>query len=123
MIATGLVALVCLIHVAILLMEMVLWETARVRAIFRTTPEFAAASRILAANQGLYNGFLAAGLALALIHGLPGAGEELAEFILGRSFILRDDDMRHAGNVGPPRQHALPGREAVTGHVIFRPVE
>ena len=82
MIATGLVALVCLIHVAILLMEMVLWETARVRAIFRTTPEFAAASRILAANQGLYNGFLAAGLALALIRGLPGAGEELSEFIL-----------------------------------------
>lgn len=82
MIATVLVTLVALIHLAILLMEMVLWETPRVRAIFRTTPEFAAATRVLAANQGLYNGFLAAGLILALIQGLPGPGQGLAHFIL-----------------------------------------
>jgi putative membrane protein len=82
MIGTALVTLVALIHLAILLMEMVLWETPRVRAIFRTTPEFAAATRVLAANQGLYNGFLAAGLILALIQGLPGPGQGLAHFIL-----------------------------------------
>jgi putative membrane protein len=82
MIGTALVALVALIHLVILLMEMVLWETPRVRAIFRTTPEFAAATRVLAANQGLYNGFLAAGLILALIQGLPGPGQGLAHFIL-----------------------------------------
>ena len=82
MIGTVLVTLVALIHLAILLMEMVLWETPRVRAIFRTTPEFAAATRVLAANQGLYNGFLAAGLILALIQGLPGPGQGLAHFIL-----------------------------------------
>lgn len=82
MIGTVLVALVALIHVVILVMEMVLWETPRVRALFRTTPEFAASTRVLAANQGLYNGFLAAGLILALIQGLPGPGQGLAHFIL-----------------------------------------
>lgn len=82
MIASVLVAFVALIHVGILVMEMFLWETPRVRAIFRTTPEFAAATRVLAANQGLYNGFLAAGLLLALVQGLPGAGEGLAHFVL-----------------------------------------
>ncbi len=82
MIGTALVALVALIHVAILVMEMVLWETPRVRAIFRTSPEFAAQTRVMAANQGLYNGFLAAGLILALIQGLPGPGQGLAHFIL-----------------------------------------
>lgn len=86
MIGAALVAVVALIHVAILVMEMVLWETPRVRAIFRTTPEFSAATRVLAANQGLYNGFLAAGLILALIQGVPGPGpgqgQGLAQFIL-----------------------------------------
>lgn len=82
MIGAVLVAVVAAIHVAILLMEMFLWETPRVRAIFRTPPEFAAATRVMAANQGLYNGFLAAGLILALIQGVPGAGQPLAHFIL-----------------------------------------
>ncbi|HLQ18899.1 MAG TPA: DUF1304 domain-containing protein [Tabrizicola sp.] len=82
MIGAVLVAFVALIHLAILVMEMFLWETPRVRALFRTTPEFAAATRVLAANQGLYNGFLAAGLILALIQGLPGPGVGLAHFIL-----------------------------------------
>ena len=82
MIGAVLVAVVAAIHVAILLMEMFLWETPRVRAIFRSTPEFAAATRVMAANQGLYNGFLAAGLILALIQGVPGAGQPLAHFIL-----------------------------------------
>jgi putative membrane protein len=82
MIGAVLVALVALIHVWILVMEMLLWETPRVRAVFRTTPDFAAATRVLAANQGLYNGFLAAGLVLALIRGVPGQGVELAHFIL-----------------------------------------
>lgn len=82
MIASVLVAFVAVIHVGILVMEMFQWESPRVRAIFRTTPEFAAATRVLAANQGLYNGFLAAGLILALVQGLPGAGEGLAHFTL-----------------------------------------
>lgn len=82
MIAAALVALVALIHLAILVMEMVLWETPTVRRIFRVSPEFAANTRVMAANQGLYNGFLAAGLILALLRGVPGLGSDLAHFIL-----------------------------------------
>jgi putative membrane protein len=82
MIGSALVALVALIHVGILIMEMMLWETQPVRRIFGISPEFAANTRVLAANQGLYNGFLAAGLILALVRGIPGPGVELAHFIL-----------------------------------------
>jgi putative membrane protein len=66
-IAMALTALVALIHVYIVVLEMALWETPRGRAAFGTTPEFAAETKTLAANQGLYNGFLVAGLVLALI--------------------------------------------------------
>jgi putative membrane protein len=62
LLAGVLVNLVALIHVYIVVLEMVLWTTPRGRAAFGTDPEFAEASRTLAANQGLYNGFLAAGL-------------------------------------------------------------
>ena len=61
------VGVVAAIHVYILVLEMFLWRTDRVRAAFGTTSEFAEASAALAANQGLYNGFLAAGLAYGLI--------------------------------------------------------
>jgi putative membrane protein len=50
---------------------MFLWDKPRGMRIFRTTPEFAAASKSLAANQGLYNGFLAAGLIWGLFTGDP----------------------------------------------------
>ena len=60
------VGLVALLHAGFLVLEMFLWEKPFGRRVFRTTPEFAAASRTLAANQGLYNGFLAAGLAWGL---------------------------------------------------------
>jgi putative membrane protein len=52
---------------------MFLWNTPRGRKAFNTTPEFAAASKTLAANQGLYNGFLAAGLIWGLSRGAAGA--------------------------------------------------
>src|SRR6185503_1338397 len=57
-----LVLLVALLHVYILVLEMFLWDTPYGRRVFRLTAESAAATRVLAANQGLYNGFLAAGL-------------------------------------------------------------
>jgi putative membrane protein len=60
--ANILVILVALLHVYFLVLEMFLWDKPRGMRTFRTTPEFAAASKALAANQGLYNGFLAAGL-------------------------------------------------------------
>ena len=59
-------ALVALLHLWFLVMEMFLWTKPRTRRAFGLTPEFAEASKTLAANQGLYNGFLAAGLALSL---------------------------------------------------------
>ena len=62
MITTALIGIVALIHVYIVMLEMVWWDTPRGRKAFGTTPEFAAATRVLAANQGLYNGFLVAGL-------------------------------------------------------------
>ncbi|MGW5719069.1 DUF1304 domain-containing protein [Amycolatopsis sp. NPDC003865] len=65
-VADVLIGLVALIHVYIVVLEMFLWTTPRARAAFGTTPEFAEESRTLAANQGLYNGFLA----LALVWGL-----------------------------------------------------
>ena len=68
MLAVGiaLTSLVALLHVYFLVLEMFLWKTARGRRVFGTTPEQAEATATLAANQGLYNGFLAAGLAWAL---------------------------------------------------------
>lgn len=62
-----LVALVALEHLYILFLEMVLWTTPRGRAVFGTTAEQAEQSATLAKNQGLYNGFLAAGLVWGLI--------------------------------------------------------
>lgn len=59
--AQVLVALVALIHIYFLVLEMFLWDTDRGRKAFGTTPEFSRESATLAANQGLYNGFMAAG--------------------------------------------------------------
>ena len=71
-VANVLVGLVALIHVYILVLEMFLWTTPKGRKAFGTTPEFAEASKVLAANQGLYNGFLAAGLLWGLALGSEG---------------------------------------------------
>ena len=69
--ANVLIALVALLHVYFLVLEMFLWDKPSGMRTFRTTPEFAAASKSLAANQGLYNGFLAAGLTWGLFAGDP----------------------------------------------------
>jgi putative membrane protein len=60
--ARGLVVLVALLHLGFLALEMFLWTGPIGQRVFAMTPEFAAESAVLAANQGLYNGFLAAGL-------------------------------------------------------------
>jgi putative membrane protein len=62
----ALIALVALSHVGFMILEMVFWDHPLGRRIFNMTPEVSASSAVLAANQGLYNGFLAAGLAWAL---------------------------------------------------------
>ena len=58
--------IVALEHVYFLVLEMFLWQTPHGMKTFGTTPEFAAESQALAMNQGLYNGFLAAGLVCGL---------------------------------------------------------
>ena len=66
--STLLVILVAIEHVYILILEMFLWTTPRGQKAFGLTPEFAQQTKTLAANQGLYNGFLAAGLVFGLLH-------------------------------------------------------
>jgi putative membrane protein len=62
MVAFVLAALVAALHLYFAYLEMVAWDTPAGRKAFNLTAEFSAASKALAANQGLYNGFLAAGL-------------------------------------------------------------
>lgn len=81
-IATLLVGLVALLHAYIMLLEMLWWNTPRGHKAFNLTPDFAAKTRILAANQGLYNGFLAAGLIWGLIHPDPGFAWQIQLFFL-----------------------------------------
>ena len=68
------VAAVALLHVYILVLEMFLWTGPAGRKAFGLTPEFAEQTRVLGANQGLYNGFLAAGLLWGLWLGPEGFG-------------------------------------------------
>lgn len=74
------VALVALIHVYIVVLEMFLWTTPTGRKAFGLTAEFAEQTKVLAANQGLYNGFLAAGLIWGLT--LGDAGHAVKVFFL-----------------------------------------
>jgi putative membrane protein len=79
--AVGLTALVAVLHLYFLVLEMFLWESPAGRRAFGLTAEMAAATRTLAANQGLYNGFLAAGLIWALYRGTSGL--DIRYFFLG----------------------------------------
>jgi putative membrane protein len=71
MIARVLVCVVALLHLYFLVLEMFLWRTPRGLRTFRMTPEKAEMTAVLAKNQGLYNGFLAAGLIWSLWAGPP----------------------------------------------------
>ena len=70
--ATLLTALVALLHVYFMVLEMFLWTKPYGRRVFGLTPEKAELTKSLAMNQGLYNGFLAAGLAWGLLAGADG---------------------------------------------------
>lgn len=73
-VANIVVALVAFVHVYILVLEMFLWDKPAGLRAFGQSKEAAAASKVLAANQGLYNGFLAAGLFWGLTLGANGTG-------------------------------------------------
>lgn len=79
--ATLVVALVALLHLGFLVLEMFLWTRPLGLKVFRQSREAAEASRVLAANQGLYNGFLAAGLLWGLALGAEGTAIQV--FFLG----------------------------------------
>lgn len=78
----ALVCLVALEHIYILIMEMFLWTKPRTLKTFGLTHEFAKMTTALAANQGLYNGFLAAGLLWGLLHPNHHFGLQICVFFL-----------------------------------------
>jgi putative membrane protein len=81
-IANVLVALVALLHVYFLVLEMFLWTKPLGLKTFRQSLEKATDSAVLAANQGLYNGFLAAGLVWGLIERVPAFAFQIKIFFL-----------------------------------------
>ena len=85
LLANAVVALVALIHIYILVLEMFLWDKPAGLRAFGQTLQEANASKVLAANQGLYNGFLAAGLIWGLSLGPDGTGVKV--FFLSCVFI------------------------------------
>jgi len=80
-VSTIFIALIALLHVYILVLEMFLWDKPAGRRAFGHSLEKAIESKVLAANQGLYNGFLAAGLFWGLYLGT--AGFDIKVFFLG----------------------------------------
>ena len=107
-----LVGLVALLHLYFLVLEMFLWTTPSGRATFGTTAEFAEESKGLAANQGLYNGFLVAGL----VWGLVDDQTDVLVFFLvlrhrRRSLRRGDGEQAHPRRPGGPGR-ARPGRSA-----------
>lgn len=85
LLAAVLVALVAVAHAWFLVLEMFLWEKPLGLKTFRNTPEKAALTAVLAKNQGLYNGFLVAGLVWGLVLSSQGAADARAieTFFLG----------------------------------------
>src|SRR5438876_11509586 len=81
-IANFLVALVAALHVYFLVLEMFLWTKPLGLKTFRNSLEKAKESAVLAANQGLYNGFLAAGLIWGLVQSVPSFALQIKTFFL-----------------------------------------
>lgn len=78
----SLVFLTALLHLGFLFLEMFLWKTPKGQKIFRLDADFAEKSAVLAANQGLYNGFLSAGLIWSLCTTHPDMAFQLKIFFL-----------------------------------------
>lgn len=82
LIANILVALVAALHAYFLVLEMFLWTKPTGLKVFRNTPDKAEITKVLAANQGLYNGFLVAGLIWGLVHRDPAFAFQIKVFFL-----------------------------------------
>ncbi len=93
-----LIGIVAIEHLYFLYLEMFAWTKPATRRAFGTTAEFAEASKALAANQGLYNGFLAAGLAWSLLRSIdafvmyPNAVQCVLQGNLRRMLLIPEND-------------------------------
>jgi putative membrane protein len=83
MLFKGLVFGVALLHIYFLILEMFFWTKPLGLKVFTQSLDKAKASQVLAANQGLYNGFLATGLLWSLLHPVPAMALQLQMFFLG----------------------------------------
>lgn len=83
MLNKALLIMIALQHFGFLVLEMFLWTKPQGMKVFRMSAEQAKATAVLAANQGLYNGFLAVGLVWAVIHSDPMIASQLAVFFAG----------------------------------------
>ena len=99
MLAKIAVTLIALLHVYIMVLEMFLWTTPRGRRAFGNSVEKAETTKVLAANQGLYNGFLAAGLFWGLSLGASGNPSRR-----GRASPARDARRGCGRGASPPRR-------------------
>jgi putative membrane protein len=113
-IANFLVAVVAALHVYFLILEMFLWTKPLGLKTFRNSIEKATESAVLAANQGLYNGFLAAGLVWGLVHPNPGFAFQIKIFFLLCVIVAgvygarsARSDPAVAGLTGSPFRHCL----------------
>ncbi|MBO9666013.1 MAG: DUF1304 domain-containing protein [Bdellovibrio sp.] len=82
MLGITLVSIVAIMHFGFLILEMFLWTKPTGRRVFANSVEKAQDTAILAANQGLYNGFLAAGLLWGLVHPVDSMGRQILLFFL-----------------------------------------
>ncbi|THF51005.1 DUF1304 domain-containing protein [Allorhizobium terrae] len=82
-IANIFVALIALEHFYILVLQMFMWTSPRGRKAFRMSPQKAEATQVMAANQGLYNGILVAGLVWSLVQRDPMFAFQLKLFFVG----------------------------------------
>jgi putative membrane protein len=87
MLGNALVALVALLHAYFLVLEMFLWTKPQGLAAFNNTLEKAKEMEVLAANQGLYNGFLAAGLVFGIFYPAAGPALHIKTFFLVCVFV------------------------------------
>lgn len=87
LLSNGLILIIAVLHIYFLVLEMFLWTRPYGLRIFGQTQEQANASAALAANQGLYNGFLAVGLLWGLIHPSAEVGYQFKIFFLSCVFI------------------------------------
>lgn len=83
LLASGSVFLLAVLHVYIMALEMFFWTSPAGLRAFALKPDFAAKTKNMAANQGLYNGFLAAGLFWSLVHPSDDFAPQIARFFAG----------------------------------------